>query len=243
VTALVAVETVLLVLLVVLVAGLLRSHAEILRRLGPAGPDGAASPVPAPPTAAGTRPRGTPPAPIMGTSPAGDVLALDLAGAGAGEGAGEGAGGGEGAAEPTLLAFLTSGCTTCQGFWDTLSEPRLPSGVRTVIVTRGADSESPSRIGKLAPEGIPVVMSSEAWRDYQIPGAPYFVLADGEVRGEGAATTWQALAALVTDAVEDGRSENADARGRDIDRVFAAAGIGPEDPSLYPAGRPGDQEG
>ena len=39
--ALVAVETVLLVLLVVLVAGLLRSHAEILRRLGPAGsPDG-----------------------------------------------------------------------------------------------------------------------------------------------------------------------------------------------------------
>ena len=33
-TALVSVETVLLVLLVVLVAGLLRSHAEILRRLG-----------------------------------------------------------------------------------------------------------------------------------------------------------------------------------------------------------------
>jgi hypothetical protein len=36
-TALIACETVLLVLLVVLVAGLLRSHAEILRRLGPAG--------------------------------------------------------------------------------------------------------------------------------------------------------------------------------------------------------------
>jgi len=36
-TALVSVETVLLVLLLVLVAGLLRSHAEILRRLGPAG--------------------------------------------------------------------------------------------------------------------------------------------------------------------------------------------------------------
>ena len=33
--ALVSVETVLLVLLVLLVAGLLRSHAEILRRLGP----------------------------------------------------------------------------------------------------------------------------------------------------------------------------------------------------------------
>ena len=36
-TALVSVETVLLVLLVVLVAALLRSHAEILRRLGPEG--------------------------------------------------------------------------------------------------------------------------------------------------------------------------------------------------------------
>ena len=35
--AIVAVETVLIVLLIVLVAGLLRSHAEILRRLGPAG--------------------------------------------------------------------------------------------------------------------------------------------------------------------------------------------------------------
>ena len=39
-TALVAVETVLLVLLVVLVAGLLRSHAEILRRLGQADAPG-----------------------------------------------------------------------------------------------------------------------------------------------------------------------------------------------------------
>ena len=39
-TALVSVETVLLVLLIVLVVGLLRSHAELLRRLGPG--DGAA---------------------------------------------------------------------------------------------------------------------------------------------------------------------------------------------------------
>ena len=39
-TVLVSVETVLLVLLVVLVAGLLRSHAEILRRLGPPGEEG-----------------------------------------------------------------------------------------------------------------------------------------------------------------------------------------------------------
>jgi hypothetical protein len=106
-----------------------------------------------------------------------------------------------------------------------------------VIVTQGPDAESPSRIGRLAPDGIPVLMSSAAWRDYEVPGAPYFVLADGEIRGEGAASSWQALASLVSDAISDERSGGADARGRDIDRVFAAAGIGPEDPSLYPADR------
>jgi hypothetical protein len=226
-TALVSVETVLLVLLLVLVAGLLRSHAEILRRLGPPDEDpGAAVPAPA---RAARRARGTRPAPIAGASPAGDALALDPAGAGA-----------EG--EPTLLAFLTSGCTTCQGFWETLSEARLPAGVRTVIVTRGADAESPSKIRRLAPDGVPVVMSSEAWRDYGIPGAPYFVLADAEIRGEGAASTWQALASLIGDAIEDQRSGGADARGHNIDRVFAAAGIGPNDPSLYPAGPPEEQD-
>ena len=48
--ALVSVETVLLVLLIVLVAALLRSHAELLRRLGPEGTD--APRVPEPPAAA-----------------------------------------------------------------------------------------------------------------------------------------------------------------------------------------------
>lgn len=43
-TAVVSVETVLLVLLIVLVVGLLRSHAEILRRLGP--PDAGSARVP-----------------------------------------------------------------------------------------------------------------------------------------------------------------------------------------------------
>jgi len=31
----------------------------------------------------------------------------------------------------TLLAFLTSGCGTCAGFWETLAEPRLPRSVQT----------------------------------------------------------------------------------------------------------------
>jgi hypothetical protein len=68
-------------------------------------------------------------------------------------------------------------------------------------------------------------MSSDAWKDYQVPGAPYFILVDGAVRGEGVATTWEAVASLVRDAVEEERG---------IDQVLAANGIGPEHPSLHP---------
>jgi hypothetical protein len=226
VTAIVSVETVLLVLLVVLVIGLLRSHAEILRRLGPPGADGepdAGRASRLPPAPRGRR-ADTIAAPIAGATPAGDALALDFSGA---------------AAAPTLLAFLTTGCTTCAGFWDSLSDRRsLPPGLRAVIVTHGEDRESPSRIRKLAPPKVPVIMSSPAWHDYRVPGAPYFVLVDGDIKGEGVATTWEALSSLVADAIEDQRGTGAAARGRHIDDVFAAAGIGVDHPSLYPGGRP-----
>ena len=51
--------------------------------------------------------------------------------------------------------------------------------------------ESPSRLRDLAPADVPVVMSSQAWEDYGVTMSPYFVLvgADGEVRGEGAASS------------------------------------------------------
>jgi hypothetical protein len=222
VVAIVSVETVLLVLLVVLVIGLLRSHAEILRRLGPPGSEPGDRSLPAPP-AGRRRPDAAAP-PIAGATPSGDALALDFSGA---------------AAAPTLLAFLTTGCTTCAGFWDSLAERRaLPPELRTVIVTHGPERESPSRIRKLAPAGVPVVMSSPAWQEYRVPGAPYFVLVDGDVKGEGVATTWDALSSLVTDAIEDQRGTGAAARGRHIDDVFAAAGIGADHPSLYPGARP-----
>jgi hypothetical protein len=78
-------------------------------------------------------------------------------------------------------------------------------------------------------------MSSHAWSDYEVPGSPYFVLIDGDVRGEGVATTWDALASLITDAIEDQRADTGgSARARHVDEVLAAAGIGPDDPSLYP---------
>jgi hypothetical protein len=218
-TAIVSAETVLLLVLLVLVAGLLRSHAEILRRLGSdaAEPDGAGI-VPA---AAPARAPGAPAAPLAGPTPAGDAISLNFASAGG---------------EPTLLAFLTSGCGSCAGFWETLSEPRLPPGVRTVVVTHGAERERPARLKALAPEGVPVIMSSQAWQDYAVPGAPYFVLVDGAIRGEGAATSWAALGSLVADAIADERASGGPARAGEVDRKLAAAGIAPDHPSLYSAG-------
>lgn len=220
--AIVSVETLLLVVLIVLVAGLLRSHAEILRRLAEAGGDGDAAGSIAAPAAAAAPDRvpGAPAAPVAGPTPDGDALALDFAGR---------------AGEPTLLAFLTSGCTTCAGFWETLGEARLPAGVQTIVVTHGAERERPAKLRKLAPEGVPVIMSSAAWRDYSVPASPYFVLVDGSIRGEGAATSWSALGSLVSDAIEDQReAAGGTVRAEAAERRLAAAGIGPEHPSLYP---------
>jgi hypothetical protein len=231
--ALVSVETVLLVLLVALVAGLLRSHAEIMRRLGPVQDAPAVPEVPAVP---GARTRDAVPAvpaarsrdavsapEVAGVTPGGDAVKLAFEGAGT---------------APTLLAFLTSGCGTCAEFWETLGEGRLPAGVRTVIVTHGPDRERPAKLRSLGPAGIPVVMSSPAWADYEIPGAPYFVMVDRVIRGEGVATTWRALASLVSDAVEDQRDAErpgtGERRAERIDETFAASGIGPGHPSLYP---------
>lgn len=217
-TAVVGVETVLLVVLLVLVVGLLRSHAEILRRLG--SPGAAVHEPPAAPLRPTARRREATAAPLAGATPAGDAVALDVATRG-----------------PTLLAFLTTGCSTCAGFWDALGKSQAEPEIQTVIVTHDRDRESPSRLRKLAPANTPVIMSSRAWTDYEVPGSPYFVLVDGAVRGEGVATTWDALASLVTDALEDQRSGGGSARARHIDEVLAAAGIGPEHPSLYPGGR------
>jgi hypothetical protein len=108
--------------------------------------------------------------------------------------------------------------------------------VQTVIVTRGADREQPARLRKLAPPGVPVVMSSAAWGDFEVPGAPYFVLVVGSIRGEGVATSWEALSSLVRDAIEE-RVSPAARPVRDVDETLASAGVGPDHPSLYPAGR------
>jgi hypothetical protein len=216
---LVAVETVLLALLVLLVAGLLRSHAEILRRLGP----GEEPVLPEPPAVINTRAT----ADIAGTTLEGDAVQFSLGAS----------------SPPTLVAFLTSGCAVCGNFWNDMRHGRhtqhLDGDLRLVVVTKDTSHESPSKLDQLRPDDVPVVMSSAAWDSHQVPAAPYFVYVEGGlVQGEGSATTWKQIASLMRDAEHDASYANGDERTDRIDEILEASGIGPGDPSLYPGEEP-----
>jgi hypothetical protein len=220
-TAVVSVETVLLALLVLLVGGLLRSHAEILRRLDELQPAGSATAAPARPSAGAHD--------LSGVTVAGDAVHLGVTRPGS----------------PTLLAFLTSGCSTCLGFWEAFADPgtRLPDGIRLVVVTKDPSHESSARLRELAPPAATVVMSSDAWRDYGVPASPYFVHVDGrgELAGEGTAQRFDQVVSLLRDAAfdlaEPGSGSPAE-RALRAERELEAAGIGPGHPSLYARGGP-----
>ncbi len=211
--ALVLLEAAAIGLLGLLVAGLLRSHAEILRRLHQLGAgldvgSEAARPQPRP-----RRPAAVPA--IDGETPSGDAarVALDRPG------------------ERTLVLFLSSGCGTCAPWWAGLRSGAhrhaLP-GVRVVVTARDAAEESPSLLAGLAPPDVTVVLSSGAWEAFGVPGSPYAVLVqDGAAVGQGVAHSWEQLGSLVARQLADGRERRADAE-------LAAAGILPGDPSLYP---------
>ncbi len=215
-TAIVAVETIVLALMALLLVGLLRSHAEILRRLPEddasrdedeserrdddigVAPNGAAIPAHLP----GPRAASTPVVDIAGATLDGGQLSIAPA------------------KTDTLLAFLSSGCLTCRTFWDGLQADRrepLPDDARLVIVVKDRDFESPSRLQELAPPDVPVVMSSQAWEDYGVTMSPYFLFVgawSGTVRSEGAASTWQQVRSLLADAIADERLAQDVARGR-----------------------------
>jgi hypothetical protein len=242
VVALVIVSTFVVLLLGILVAGLLRSHADILRSLHELGvgvgdpsaaPAPAAAPVTLAPPASGPA-LGAAPA-VAGVTPTGDARAVAV----------------DNSDDLTLLGFLSSGCTGCAAFWDALQDPgllQLPERTRVVIVTKGADREVPSEVRSRTTGRVPVVMSTEAWLDYQVPGSPFFVLVDGATGrkvGQGVASQVGQLAELVRRAEHDrgstgrgrGRGEGSlggPAREAAADEVLAAAGILPGDPSLYP---------
>jgi hypothetical protein len=235
VTALVVVETVVLVLLVLVVTGLLRSHGEILRRLHALGagldPDAVDAP-------AVLRPRGDlaregsglgPAADIGGVGLRDDAVSIPVVGV----------------RHRTLLAFLSSGCLTCRGFWDAFARPAtlgLPPDVRLVVVTKDAAEESVRVLRDLAAPDLAVVMSNAAWEQYAVPGSPYFALVDGasaRVVGEGTGATWAQVQSLLVHATgdeEDGIGSvggGAAATEARIDLELLAQGIGPGDPRLY----------
>ena len=231
-TALLVVETVVLVLLVVLVTGLLRSHGEILRRLHALGagldPDARdAGPTPA-----------TAPERLRSGGTEAFAEASDLDGAGLRDDAMHVSV--VGARRRTLLAFLSSGCSTCQRFWEAFADPLglgLSDGTRLVVVTKDGREESISALRRLAPPDVPVVMSSAAWTDYRVPGSPYFVLVDGpegRVHGEGTGANGDQVKNLLRQAADDAIDVGGGA-GREvrIDRELLAHGIAPGDPSLY----------
>jgi hypothetical protein len=257
--ALVIILALVVALLAVLVAGLLRSHADILKALhdlgagvgdpsldgtsaGHAGHDhgsgnGATSgPLTIGPPLPGERQSTSAPT-IAGVTPEGDARAIAV-------------GNGD---HLTLVAFLSSGCATCAGFWTAFARPDqlgLPDGVRPVIVTKGPEFEIAAEVRNRAK--VPVIMSTEAWGDYEVPGSPFFVLVDGRSGrriGEGVANQIAQVADLVRRAqVEAGgprvtrlattdASDGAlDGPARELanDRVLRDAGILPGDRSLYP---------
>ncbi len=259
-TVVVVVEGIVIAVLALLVVGLLRSHAEILKRLHDLGA-GLDTDLPAagstPAVTGGPRTRRDFQDQVMPQVPRPpDREAFT----GAADLAGLSAGGTEavtvrvtGVEHDTIVAFLSSGCLTCQKFWDAFRKPKklgLPAGTRLVVVTKGADGESPSAVAELAPSGLPTLMSSEAFDDYDVPGSPYFVHVHGptgKVRGEGTGPDWQQVSSLLSQATGDAdltaslagsavAKPDADAeRESRIDRELNAAGVAPGDPSLYAA--------
>ncbi len=139
-TALVIIEGVVILLLAILVAGLLKSHAEILRQLAALGvtEDGAVTV-----GTAQTRPRTT----GMERAPANTLQGVNLDGSEQTMSLVHGRG-------PTLVAFLSSGCLSCQTFWNELQgDIELPTpDTRPVIVTKGPGSESVAKVRDLAPD-------------------------------------------------------------------------------------------
>lgn len=225
-TAVIIIEGLVIVLLAVLVGGLLKSHAEILRQLHALGAseDGSVSV-----GTVHTRPRST----GFEKAPASTLTGVDLAGSTLSVSLEHGRGN-------TLLAFLSSGCLSCQTFWDEFrGEFDLPTpDTRTVIVTKGPESESASKVRDLAPARIPLLMSDDMWDTFRVPMTPYFLLVDGSgmVVGEGAASSWSHLLGLLRRSAADSADPiHLDTEGRlqFTDTQLRNAGIQPGDPSLY----------
>ena len=230
--------------LALLVFGLLRTHAEILRALDRAGislddEESASSATEVVPERSETGVSADPSSArdLVGTVPAGGPTKIAVTGV----------------AHFTLLAFLSPGCRTCKQFWEAFAAPDLdlPGGdTRLVVVGQDPAHDSEWAMADLVPPGVKAVLSSAAWEDYDVPGSPYFVLvggSDGRVVGAGSALRWEQLRNLLQQALDDAgladhsrlsspqvtTGHSGRSRAQRADEALKSAGIGPGHPSLY----------
>lgn len=216
-----------IVLLTVVVLGLLRSHGEVLRTLHEVGAGLGDSDVATPP-----------PPPARLKAPARAVAAQPVVGTTLGGEAGAWA---FGNGRNTLLAFLSSGCEACQPFWQEFGNRSQPYDDLDVLVVANPEVEDAGLLKRLAPSSFPVVLSQQAWLDFEVPGSPHFVLVDGHtglVTGEGTAPDWNRLLSFLGRAGSRAGSRGGRRRARsgteaDVDRALAGAGIDEGDPRLY----------
>ena len=94
-----------------------------------------------------------------------------------------------------VLLFLTTSCYDCRKWWEGMAGHHSSA---VVIVTPSPSTESARQVEALAPEGARVVMSSDAWHDYGVVGAPWcVVVAGGVVVAHGPApASWAELEAV-----------------------------------------------
>ncbi len=162
-------------------------------------PERAAPPVP-PADSAGAKPAPqpstapVPPAPepegdavdVRGADPEGEPTLIPL----------------EATEQPTVLAFLSTSCGICVGLWERMRQGELGAevpGVTPVVVLKDAAHEDLERVRALASGQLPVVLSSEAWDDYEVPGSPYVMVvssAPGSVVSEGSVAGWSDLVSM-----------------------------------------------
>jgi hypothetical protein len=242
--AVIGVETVVLAVVVLFVVALLRSHAEILRRFDAienqaSEPGVSAQSLSAQSLSAQSLSAAGPVVrDLVGETLAGDAVKLALGGG----------------APPTLLAFLSSGCTACGPLWSALrGGARIPLGTRLVIVTKGPERESVTRLSELAPAEHELVMSTATWDELSVPATPHVVLVDGDsgrIAGRGTGVSWEQIVTLVEQANGDtsrhaararsssaraARARSSSARAARAEEALAAAEIAAGHPSLYPS--------
>ena len=114
---------------------MMRAFHQMGVDLSPAGAGSGATPVTLGMRPTPGRPDSTDVVDLSGITPRGDAVSLAVTGV----------------RHDTLMAFLTSGCQTCMGFWDAFRSepPAIPGGARLVVVTR-----SPPRPSHRVPSGV-----------------------------------------------------------------------------------------